>query len=86
MSDSATFKTSFTDAESFDMTFSEAEQFATNMTEVVQVTTNDHTRLINRDADDQHPIKAITDLRAELSARPDAALTNWQIEALIGGE
>lgn len=34
--------------------------------------TNDHTRLTNRDADDQHPISAITDLQSILDSKLDS--------------
>lgn len=34
--------------------------------------TNDHTRLTNRGADDQHPISAITNLQNELDSKLDS--------------
>lgn len=49
--------------------------------------TSDHTQLINRDADEQHPISAITGLEDTLEAKvsTSSALTNIEIENLIGG-
>jgi hypothetical protein len=49
--------------------------------------TLDHTQLINRDVNDQHPISAITDLDGTLSVKLNEgnALTNMEIEALLGG-
>lgn len=43
----------------------------------------DHRKLTNRDASDQHPIKAITDLEPELAARPSAVLTNMDIQRIL---
>lgn len=47
----------------------------------------DHAKLKNREAADQHPISAITGLRAELdSALSDSeALTNIEIEEILRG-
>lgn len=47
--------------------------------------TTDHRDLINRDADDQHPIKAITGLQDKLNAIPPAAerITNSEIEEML---
>lgn len=77
MSDSATFNTTF-DAD---------ETFETSMTEVVEVVTSDHTKLINRDAAQQHPIDAITNLSTELDNRvvDGNTLTNLDIEQIIIG-
>lgn len=49
--------------------------------------TDDHTQLINRDVDNQHPMSAITDLDSTLTTKLDAAnaLSNTQIENLLGG-
>ena len=44
----------------------------------------DHRELTNRDASDQHPIGAITDLEAELAARPTAILSNMDIQRILG--
>lgn len=47
--------------------------------------TSDHRALTNRDADDQHPIKAITGLSDKLNTIPPAAerITNTEIEELL---
>lgn len=47
--------------------------------------TTDHRDLINRDADDQHPIKAITGLQDKLNTIPPAAerITNSEIEEML---
>ena len=47
--------------------------------------TNDHTKLRNRDADDQHPIKAITGLQSKLNTIPPASekITNTEIEEML---
>lgn len=47
--------------------------------------TNDHTKLRNRDADDQHPIKAITGLQSKLDTIPPASekITNTEIEEML---
>lgn len=49
--------------------------------------TTDHAQLINRDAPEQHPITAITDLDDTLLAKVSTsdALTNMEIEKLLGG-
>ena len=54
--------------------------------EVITIPTEtDHANLKNRDADDQHPIGAITGLRNELDAKQsrDAVLTNMDIEKIM---
>lgn len=47
--------------------------------------TTDHRALTNRDADDQHPIKAITGLADKLNTIPPAAerITNTEIEEML---
>lgn len=47
--------------------------------------TFDHRALKNRDAEDQHPIDAITGLRKELNTIPPAAerITNTEIEEML---
>ena len=47
--------------------------------------TNDHTKLRNRDADDQHPIKAITGLQSKLNTIPPPSekITNTEIEEML---
>lgn len=52
---------------------------------VTEIVTSDHTKLINRDADKQHPIKAIDGLQTELSSKVNSkdALTNFDIWEII---
>lgn len=69
----------FDESAAFDMTFSDVENFNTEMNEVVNVVTSDHRELTHRDAEEQHPITAITSLAPELSARPSTAMTNLDI-------
>lgn len=45
--------------------------------------TSDHTELINRDAEAQHPITSITGLSDRLAATPTQAITDEQINALF---
>lgn len=42
-----------------------------------------HPALRGRDEANQHPISAITSLEAELSGRPNEALTNLEIQAIL---
>lgn len=69
------------------LTFDEDQTFDTTMDQVVEVVTSDHTKLINRDAAEQHPIGAITNLSTELNNRVVAGdtLTNEEIEKIILG-
>lgn len=85
MKTNAEWKTNLTfdDTEAFNTTFSDAETFSTAMNEVVQVVTSDHRELTNRDAENQHPIGAITSLSPELGARPSAALSNQDIQIIL---
>lgn len=90
MTDNATWTTSLTfdETEEFKATFStDAESFNTTMDEAVEVVTSDHTKLINRDAAQQHPITAITNLNTELDNRvvEGNTLTNQEIEQIIIG-
>ena len=45
--------------------------------------TTDHSKLINRDIPDQHPIAAISTLNAQLSIRPSQRITEDQIKELF---
>lgn len=69
------------------LTFDEDQIFDTTMDEVTEVVTSDHTKLINRDAAEQHPITAITNLNTELENRvvDGNTLTNQEIEQIIIG-
>lgn len=49
----------------------------------VVVGIDDHTKLKNRDAEDQHPISAITKLKSTLDSKPSEALSNSDIEELL---
>ena len=61
--------------------------FETGMKQIVRIQENDHTKLSNRDAPDQHPMGSITGLDTSLEAKVSAgdALTNLEIETLLGG-
>ena len=78
---------SFEDGGTFNPTFGEVETFQTEMDQTVEITTSDHEKLKNRDKEDQHPIKAITNLSTELNKKmaETNAITNMEIEQLIGG-
>lgn len=54
---------------------------------VIRVPERDHAKLENRDKEDQHPIKAITNLQYELSQKMGAqqAMTNMDINEILGG-
>lgn len=69
------------------LTFDEGQTFDTTMEEVVEVVTSDHTKLNNRDAAQQHPINAITNLNTELGNRVVSGdtLTNLEIEQIFTG-
>lgn len=65
----------------------ETQAFDTGMQQVFRITEHDHTKLTGRDQPDQHPMGAITGLDTSLGAKVSAAdaLTNLEIEALLGG-
>ena len=69
------------------LTFEEDATFETAMDQITEVATSDHTKLINRDAAEQHPISSITNLNTELDNRvvDGNALTNQEIEQIIIG-
>ncbi len=75
------------DSATFNMTFSADETFQTKMTQIVEVVTSDHRDLLHRDAENQHPIEAITNLDTQLQNRVVSGdtLTNEDIESIIGG-
>lgn len=52
---------------------------------ITNVSVSDHNKLTNRDADNQHPIKAITGLRTELNDKMKSSdvLTNMEIQAIL---
>ena len=73
------------DSATFNMTFSADETFQTEMTQIVEVVTSDHRDLLHRDAEDQHPIEAITNLDTQLQNRVVSgdSLTNEDIESIL---
>lgn len=78
---------SFEDNGTFPLAFEEGETFQTTMDQVVEVATSDHSKLKNRDMDNQHPISAITDLKTQLGRKMESsnALSNIDIQKIIGG-
>lgn len=73
------------DSATFNMAFSADETFQTEMTQIVEVVTSDHRDLLHRDAEDQHPIEAITNLDTQLQNRVVSgdSLTNEDIESIL---
>ena len=68
----------------FATTFSQGtETFTASMEESSGGISLDHTRLINRNARDSHPIEAITGLSSKMENVADEALTNMEIELLL---
>ena len=69
------------------VTFEPNATFDCSVEPVIHVSENDHTKLSNRDAPDQHPMGSITGLDTSLEAKVSAgdALTNLEIETLLGG-
>lgn len=67
--------------------FTDSADFDCSVEPVIHVSENDHTKLSNRDAPDQHPMGSITGLDTSLEAKVSAgdALTNLEIETLLGG-
>lgn len=63
--------------ETFDTQFSD--------TNVVEIVTSDHSKLINRDKENQHPIKAIEGLENSLTNKVDSSnsLTNFEILEIL---
>lgn len=55
--------------------------------EVMVGGTTDHAELLNRDADNQHPISAITDLENELDSKLEnvPVMSNQDIENILKG-
>lgn len=71
-----------------DLSFEDkGETFQTTMDQVVEIVTSDHSKLENRDMDNQHPISAITDLKTQLGRKMESsnALSNIDIQKIIGG-
>lgn len=55
-----------------------------NLTGTLSRVVTDHGSLTGRDAPEQHPIEAITNLEPELNWRPSTALSNADIQAILG--
>ena len=76
---SAYFDMSFDDKKTFesdfDLSFDDTKTFDSDMQEMTVVYSSDHKKLKNRDAEDQHPIEAITGLSAVLESKQDGLLT-----------
>ena len=68
----------------FDINFSDNnEMINVEMDETPGGISLDHTRLINRDAENSHPIKSITGLDEQLNSMPNEILTNIELEMLL---
>lgn len=68
----------------FSSEFSDEDNvFETNLKELSGGLNLDHAKLKNRDAVDQHPIKAITGLTSELNSVPKESLSNMDLEKLL---
>ena len=67
------------------MTESGEDSFSAGFGSVVRVGVSDHSQLINRDLENQHPIEAITDLSTTLDSKfsKTNVLTNAQIDAIM---
>jgi len=73
----------FDDEAVFDTEFDDDLDFNTDLSEAVVVSEKDHRQLDHRDAPEQHPISAITDLAGELAVRPFERLTNADIANIM---
>lgn len=60
----------------FNMEFEDVKTFDSDMQELTAIYSSDHKKLKNRDAEDQHPIEAITGLSAILESKQDGLLTD----------
>ena len=69
--------------QSFDAGFESESGFGVKFEAAQMVSTGDHRMLSKRDAPDQHPIAAISNLDRELSVRSSEAMTNTDIMAII---
>lgn len=66
-----------------ELIFSDGELFEmTDVGEITIISENDHTRLINRDSNNQHPISAVTNLTNELNTRPSEVISDSFINLL----
>ncbi len=70
----------------FNMTFNENKKvFETGLAEEVVKAEKDHRELTNRDASDQHPIKAITNLQTELDSLEVKPIDNSELYEILKG-
>ena len=69
----------------FNTTFDDADTFDTTMDQIVEVTTSDHRQLTHRDAEEQHPISAITSLAPESIMTANTMMIGTSIIVLLGG-
>lgn len=72
----------------FSVSFDESTDFSAkfkNFNVIESPPENDHAKLINRDAIDQHPIKSITSLQSELNKKIGTSdiLTNAEIQIIL---
>lgn len=76
---SAYFDMSFDDKKTFesdfDLSFDDTKTFESDMQEMTVVYSSDHKKLKNRDAENQHPIEAITGLKDALDSKQNRLLT-----------
>lgn len=73
----------FSEDATFNTEFNGAETFNTTMDQVVEIVTSDHRQLNYRDAEDQHPISAISYLSQELDQKPSTAISNTDIQNIL---
>ena len=66
-----------------DLTFPNDGNFNTQFDAMGSASNNDHRELFHRDAAEQHPITAITNLEDELEVRPDEYLSNLDIHDIL---
>lgn len=87
----AEFKVQFEEDDvGFDAEFtSDDEVFSVGFdnTDVVEVVTSDHNKLVNRELEDQHPIKSITNLKTALDNKMGSmdAISNTDIYNMMNG-
>lgn len=79
------FNVQFEGTKNINVEFNEPNSFGADLGlgAVIATGSGDHTKLKNRDAEDQHPIKAITKLQETLDATPNEALSNQDIEEIL---
>lgn len=78
------FNVSFDSGTDFDLGFNQSVSFGAGFGETELVHTSDHRELTHRDANDQHPMSAITGLGAALDAKQDALASGVSIKTVNG--